>query len=91
MGDATGSAESFLSVVLGGGEHEAVVGGDLSDAFSPCVELVFVGQTNFGLDEQLVLLVLDQLGDSEDWMVDFELLLVVVDRSGGFGSHGIRS
>ena len=91
MGDAAGSAEAFLSVVLGGGKHEAIVGRDLSDTFGPCIKLVFVGQTNFGLDEQLVLLVLDQLGDGEDWVVDFELLLVVFGRSGGFRSHGIRS
>lgn len=82
MGNAAITTKSLCSVVLGDGQHEALVLGDLGNTQGPGVELGLVGQADLGLDEGgLVVAALDQLGGGEERMGDFQLLegLGVID------------
>lgn len=91
MGNSASATKSLLSVVLGCGEHETVIGRHLADTFGPSIKLIFVSETDLGFDEELVLLIFDEFGYGEYSVVDLELLLVggVVCGSGGFGSHEV--
>ena len=90
MGGATVSAETFFSVVMWDGKHEAVVGGNLWETFWPGIEFGFAGKADLCFDKKLVLLVPDEFGDCEDGVVNFELLLAGCFGGGwGFGSHVI--
>lgn len=75
--DASCSTESFLSVILSGGQHETVIGWHLADLLGPHIELFLIGKSDFGLDKKLVFFVPDQPGDCEYRVVNFELLLAL--------------